>query len=110
MNLMDVVALAKAGYSVKDVKELIALSKEEPKDEVKEEPKDTPKDDVKEPEEEPKETPKEEPKEVKPDYEKLYNELIKKNKGLSLSTLAVNSIKGKMFSSIFHISPLGPLP
>lgn len=45
MNLMDVVALAKAGYSVKDVKELIALSKEEPKDEVKEEPKD----DIKEP-------------------------------------------------------------
>lgn len=77
---MDVVALAKAGYSVKDVKELIALSKEEPKDEVKEESKDMPKDEVKkEPKEEPKDEVKEEPKDDKPDYEKLYKDLIKSN-------------------------------
>lgn len=76
LSIKDVVALAKAGYSVKDVKELMQIEAEEPKDTPKEEPKDTPKD-IEEPKEEPKAI--EEPKDVKPDYEKLYNELIKKN-------------------------------
>ena len=55
LSIKDVVALAKAGYSVKDVKELMQIEAEEPKDTPKEEPKDTPKD-IEEPKEEPKAT------------------------------------------------------
>ena len=40
----------------------------------------------------------------------IHEELIKKNRGSSERSFVVSSIKGQMLSSIFQISPLGPLP
>ena len=37
MKLDDIIALAKQGYKVNDIKELIALSKDDPKDDPKDE-------------------------------------------------------------------------
>lgn len=69
MKFGDVIALAKAGYSVADVKELLAME-QEPKEEPEKEPQEEP-----EPEEEPAKEPEEEPEEEPaPDYKKLYEE------------------------------------
>lgn len=71
MKLDDIIALAKQGYKPADIKELIEISKEEPKEEEdqKEELEETK--DSKEELQEPKEE-LQEPKDI--DYKKLYEE------------------------------------
>ena len=75
--LSDIAELAKAGYSVSDVKELLAMNKE-PKEQPKETEEAKEKEvDTKEkvPETETKETHKEEPEvDYKAEYEKLLKE------------------------------------
>lgn len=73
LNLFDIVALAKAGYSVNDVKELMTLSTEntdEPQPEGIPGTDNPPEEDKPQPEV----IPKAEPKEEVLDYKKLYEE------------------------------------
>lgn len=76
--LNDIAELARAGYSVSDVKELLAMNKEQPKEQPKEteEAKEEEVDTTKEvPETETKEVHKEEPEvDYKAEYEKLLKE------------------------------------
>ena len=58
MKLNDIITLAKHGYKPSDIKELIELSKDEPKDEPGNEPEDEP---GNEPEDEPGDEPEDEP-------------------------------------------------
>lgn len=72
LNISDIVALAKAGYKVSDVKELISMSQQpEPKSEPDPEPKSEPEPEPKaEPEPEPKAEPEPEPEpNAEPDSE-----------------------------------------
>lgn len=63
MNLKDILELAKQGYKPSDIKELIELSKEDPKEDPKDDPKKDPKEDPKgDPKKDPKDDPKEDPK------------------------------------------------
>lgn len=61
MKIADIIALAKSGYKVDEIKELMKLGEEEPK-----EPEEDP--------EEPKEEPKEHEEKDDTDYKKLYEE------------------------------------
>lgn len=78
--LNDIAELARAGYSVSDVKELLAMNKEQPKEQPKE--TEEAKEEIKEvdatkeaPETETKEAHKEEPEvDYKAEYEKLLKE------------------------------------
>lgn len=68
MKLDDIIALAKQGYKPADIKELIEISKEEPKEEEdQKEELQEPKEELQEPKEE-----IQEPKDI--DYKKLYEE------------------------------------
>lgn len=83
MKFTDLIALAKQGYSPKDIKDLLALAEpepEDPKDTEPEDPKDT------EPEQkDPKDPEPVVPEDKKPpeqqkddtDYKKLYTDLLK---------------------------------
>jgi len=76
MNLKDIIELAKQGYTVSDVKELIALSNENSENEAEKNPvEEVPEDDLKE------DIPAEQKTEVPPagddnsiDYKKLYED------------------------------------
>lgn len=86
MNIIDRLALIKAGYSKKEIAEMEKAEKDEPKDTPQDDPKDTPQDD-------PKDTPQDEPKDT-PDYKALYDEAIKNledaNKKLKIAQSANN--------------------
>ena len=97
LNLSDVVALAKAGYSVKDVKELMEMSKSQPETPQPEIPEpevipETPSGNVAE--SQPKES---EPPAAEPDYKALYeaehqkvSDLQNKNNRADVSTPEVS--------------------
>ena len=82
LSIKDVVSLAKAGYKPADVKELIELSKEEPKEEPAP---------VAAPEAKTEEVPAEgttaagEPKEPEIDYKVKYEELLEANRKAALT-------------------------
>lgn len=79
LSIKDIVDLAKAGYSVSDVKELISLSKEDEKDPV---PDDTPGQEGASNQDTPGDAPsQEDPKDEKePDYKTLYEKSQKELK------------------------------
>lgn len=106
--LNDIAELARAGYSVSDVKELLAMNKEQPKEQPKEteETKEKEVDTTKEvPETETKEAHKEEPEvDYKAEYEKLLKEknaadLRKDLSGIDKALSNEEQIK-KMFKEI----------
>lgn len=78
MKFSDMVTLAKAGYKVSDIKELLSMATDEPT-----EPKDVTEPKPTEPEPEPTEpgdgepTEPTEPAEPEPDYKKLYEDTQK---------------------------------
>lgn len=75
LNLKDVVDLAKAGYSVKDVKELIELSKTNAEPEAEAQPEQAPAENAQEqaPDKSVENVPKESTKQTdEPDYKALY--------------------------------------
>lgn len=75
LNLKDVVDLAKAGYTVKDVKELIELSKTSTEPETEAQPEQTPAENTQAetPEKPAENVPKESTKQTdEPDYKALY--------------------------------------
>lgn len=82
LSIKDIVDLAKAGYSVSDVKELISLSKEDEKTDPV--PDDTPGQEGDSNENSPKdakESPsQEDPKDEEPDYKTLYEKSQKELK------------------------------
>lgn len=70
LTIGDIVALAKQGYKPSDIKELLALTGGETDDK-----QNTPPADEKDPADE--EEPEEKADDDKPNYEKLYNDLLK---------------------------------
>ena len=103
MNLKDILELAKQGYKPNDIKELISLSKEDPKDDLKEDPKDDikedPKDDLKEDpkddlKEDQKDDLKEDPKDkkIKELQKLLQNKDVSKEEKIRTSTDVLNEL------------------
>ena len=88
MNLKDILELAKQGYKPNDIKELIALSRE---DNSKDDPEDNPKDD---PEDEPKDDPKDDPKDKKiAELQKLLqNKDVSSKEKIRTSTDVLNEL------------------
>ena len=72
MNYIDIVMLARAGYTRDEIEQMRA--KKDPTEEPKKDPTEEPKD----PTEEPKKDPTEEPKEISFDYDKLASAMIAK--------------------------------
>lgn len=82
IKFSDIIALAKSGYSVADVKELMQLSDTTPSNDDKEAPQD---------DEEPAEQEPEPPKEEEVDYKKLYEAEAEKVRKLQAENINKNA-------------------